>query len=213
MQTTVIGVDDTKVVPIKTSVHCFAAAIDIRKTRSCINTLFKKEHMMELNNQQRLDLLQMEMGLLQTTLDKYDDLIFRNRNWFITLWMGTLGLGFTIASSWFPLFAVFLSLLYWFIEGMMRYKYWYKYVLRYRTLREHINKQPPDIESLSIYDLTNHYMENHETEKDKLRKSFLKLEPSVVYGGMALGSLGVWLLILLGVIELSRKSSIPIVNM
>ena len=51
---------------------------------------------MEINPEQRLEIIKLEMGLIQATLDKYDDLIFRNRNWFIMLWMATIGLGFTI---------------------------------------------------------------------------------------------------------------------
>ena len=35
---------------------------------------------MEINPEQRLEIIKLEMGLIQATLDKYDDLIFRNRN-------------------------------------------------------------------------------------------------------------------------------------
>lgn len=160
---------------------------------------------MEITKKERLEIFKIEMGLIQATLDKYDDLIFRNRNWFITLWMGTIGLGFTLKSEWFPVFAVLLSILYWFIEGMMRHQYWYKYVLRYRVIREHINMNPPDLESLSLYDLTNHFSDKRVSKKEMIKKSFFKLEPSIVYGGMALCASVIWSLIMAGVIEFTNN--------
>lgn len=51
---------------------------------------------MRPNSKEKLEILKVEMGLIQRTFDKYDDLIFRNRNWFITLWAGAIGLAFTI---------------------------------------------------------------------------------------------------------------------
>lgn len=150
---------------------------------------------MEINDQQSLEIIKLEMGLIQSTLDKYDDLIFRNRNWFITLWMGTMGACFTIKEPLFPIFATLLAFLYWFTEGMMRHQYWYKYVLRYRCLRDSFNADSTQISDISLYDLTNHYMNDHRSSKDRLKKSFFKLEPSVVYGLMAFCSVAIWLLL------------------
>lgn len=73
---------------------------------------------MKLSVDQKFDLLKLEMELIQKTLDKYDDLIFRNRNWFITLWAGTVALSFT-HSKISPLYALYLVILFWFIEGLM----------------------------------------------------------------------------------------------
>ena len=47
---------------------------------------------MKPENKERFEVLKVEMGLLQGTLDKYDSLIFQSRNWFISLWLGALGL-------------------------------------------------------------------------------------------------------------------------
>ena len=143
------------------------------------------------------------MGLIQSTLDKYDDLIFRNRNWFITLWMGTMGAGLTIKEPLFPIFATLLAFLYWFIEGMMRHQYWYKYVLRYRCLRDSFNSNDIKISDISLYDLTNHYMDDHRSSSDRLKKSFFKLEPFLIYGLMALSSVVIWLLIFFKILSLS----------
>ena len=59
---------------------------------------------MKLDEEKRFELLKLEMSLLQSTLDKYDDLIYRNRNWFITLWAALVGLSFTNKITFLPLF-------------------------------------------------------------------------------------------------------------
>lgn len=156
---------------------------------------------MEFKREERFEILKVEMGLIQSTLDKYDDLIFRNRNWFITIWTGAIGLGFTIRSDWLLLLAIVVSILYWFIEGMMRHQYWYKYVLRYRTLRNQINSESGTLDDLYLYDLTNHYMSSERDACERLKKSFFKLEPTVVYGGMSLSALLIWYLVDVGIID------------
>jgi len=148
---------------------------------------------MIISDDQSLEIIKLEMSLIQATLDKYDDLIFRNRNWFITLWMGTMGATFTLKEPLFPMFAVILAFLYWFTEGMMRHQYWYKYVLRYRTLRDTFNAAGTKISDVSLYDLTNHYMDDHRSNGDRFKKSFFKLEPSVIYGLMAISSFLIWI--------------------
>jgi hypothetical protein len=105
--------------------------------------------------EQRFEILKIELSLVQSRFDKYDDLIFRGRNSFITLWLACLGLSFTIKSVVVPWLAVALSILYWFLEGMVRHQYWFKYVDRYRFLRDSINKPETDISHISLYDLTN----------------------------------------------------------
>ena len=44
----------------------------------------------------RMKLIHLEMGLLQATLDKYDDLIWRNRSWMITVWAGAIALSYFV---------------------------------------------------------------------------------------------------------------------
>lgn len=141
---------------------------------------------MHLDDEQRLEILKLEMGLIQSTLDKYDDLIFRSRNWFITIWMGAIGLSFTIKSAELPLLAVFTAFLYWFIEGMMRYQYWYKYVTRYRALRDWVNSD--QAEAISVYDLTNSLGYQPGWWK-RIRKCFFKIEPAFVYIPMGLATI------------------------
>lgn len=144
---------------------------------------------------QRFEILKTELSLIQATLDKYDDLIFRGRNFFITLWLATLGLSFTIKSALVPLLAVALSALYWFLEGMMRYQYWFKYVDRYRFLRDHINEPEFRLTDISIYDLTNHFHRIPRPWWVRARACFFKIEPTALYGVMGCAAFALWLLL------------------
>lgn len=155
---------------------------------------------------QKFEILKIELSLIQATLDKYDDLIFRGRNFFVTLWLASLGLTFTIKSSVVPLLAVVLSLLYWFLEGMMRYQYWFKYVDRYRFLRDHINQPEIKLDDISVYDLTNHFHRKPHSWWTRFRNCFFKLEPSVLYGVMGAAALVLWLLLRSKVLEFPGRS-------
>lgn len=150
--------------------------------------------------EQRFEILKVELSLIQSTLDKYDDLIFRSRNFFVTLWLACLGLSFTIKSVVVPLLAVVLSVLYWFLEGMMRHQYWFKYVDRYRFLRNSINKPGADISHISIYDLTNKLHRTPTSRWHQIKACFLKLEPTVLYGVMGAVALLLWLLLRLSIL-------------
>ena len=145
--------------------------------------------------EQRFEILKTELSLIQATLDKYDDLIFRGRNFFVTLWLACLGLSFTIKSEVVPLLAVALSVLYWFLEGMMRHQYWFKYVDRYRFLRNHINEPQSDTSGISVYDLTNHFHRTPRSWWGRVRECFFKVEPTVLYGVMGLAALALWLML------------------
>jgi hypothetical protein len=144
---------------------------------------------------QKFEILKTELSLIQATLDKYDDLIFRGRNFFITLWLASLGLAFTIKSEVVPLLAVALSALYWFLEGMMRHQYWLKYVDRYRFLRDRINAPDFQFASISVYDLTNHFHRIHRSWWERVRACFFKTEPTVLYSVMGCAALVLWLLL------------------
>jgi len=143
---------------------------------------------------QRFEILKTELSLIQATLDKYDDLIFRGRNFFVTLWLASLGLSFTLKSADVSLLAVGLSLIYWFLEGMMRHQYWWKYVDRYRFLRDQINRSDFDISQIPVYDLTNFFRHEPVSSWKRIQTSFFKLEPAVLYAVMGLAALVVWLL-------------------
>lgn len=147
---------------------------------------------MRPDDEQKLEILKIEMSLIQGTFDKYDDLIFRNRNWFITIWAGAIGLSFTIKDPEITYLGVLAVGLYWFLEGMMRNQYWYKYVVRYRAIRAWLNES--NEESISVYDLTNHYGARA-SKWETARQSFFKLEPTVLGLFMALSALVTYCLV------------------
>jgi len=151
-----------------------------------------KEFRMRPNEKERLEILKIEMTLIQGTFDKYDDLVFRNRNWFITIWAGAIGLAFTIKDPKITYLAVLAAVLYWFLEGMMRNQYWYKYVVRYRAIREWLNES--NSESISIYDLTNRYGKRP-TKWETAKNSFFKLEPTILGLFMASSALVAYCLV------------------
>lgn len=141
---------------------------------------------MRPNSDERLEILKVEMSLIQGIFNKYDDLIFRNRNWFITIWVGAIGLAFTLKNPALTNLSILASALYWFTEGLMRYQYWYKYVVRYRAIRKWINES--NSSAISVYDLTNHF--GHRASlMERVRNSFFKLEPSLL--GIILASCAV----------------------
>ncbi|MBY6185657.1 hypothetical protein KUV89_03260 [Marinobacter hydrocarbonoclasticus] len=141
---------------------------------------------MRPDKKEKLEILKVEMGLIQGTFDKYDDLIFRNRNWFITIWAGAIGLAFTIKDPRITYLAILAAGLYWVLEGMMRHQYWYKYVIRYRAVREWLNGS--DDEEISVYDLTNHYGKRA-SRWERFHNSFFKFEPTLLGVTMVVSAL------------------------
>ncbi len=154
--------------------------------------------------EQRFEILKIELSLIQSRFDKYDDLIFRGRNSFITLWLACLGLSFTIKSLVVPWLAIGLSVLYWLLEGMVRHQYWFKYVGRYRFLRDMINKPGADISQISVYDLTNTVHRRSSSRLHEFKPCFLKLEPTVLYGVMGSLAFLLWLLLRHGILSFPR---------
>ncbi len=154
-----------------------------------------EQQILSITPERRFEILKIELSLIQSRFDKYDDLIFRGRSLFVTLWLACLGLSFTIRSIVVPWLAVMLSVLYWFLEGTMRHQYWYKYVERYRFLRDAINRPGVDLSYMSVYDLTNTVHRISKSRRHQMKACFFKLEPSVLYGVMGTAAFLVWLLL------------------
>ncbi|WP_303843482.1 hypothetical protein [Aeromonas sobria] len=159
-----------------------------------------------MNSSERFEVLKIELQLIQATLDKYDDLIFRSRNFFMTIWMASVGLAFTIKTVEIFYLASLFSVICWFLEGMIRFKYWIKYVDRYRYLRDSINSSTFNISLINIYDLTNHFhRENKIPVLKRINVCFVKMEPVILYFTMAASSLLLAYMIKNGVISFQVK--------
>ncbi len=140
----------------------------------------------------RLDLLKVEMNLIQSIFDKYDDMMFKSRNWFVTLWAAAIGLRFSTRVIYLFLLAAVLSILYWVLESLIRHQHWYKYVVRYRAIRDALNQNPSGISTMSIYDLTHHVSGDAPSRWKRFRESFIRLVPLAVYLSLGAAALLLW---------------------
>lgn len=165
---------------------------------------------MTITLEQRLDLLKVEMQILQTIFNKYDDMMFRSRNWFITLWAATVGLSFTIRVPTVALSSAGLALLYWFFEGNIRSQHWYKYVVRYRVLRDALNNDEISLEKVSVYDLTNHLGTTKSSWWKRIWESYGRFEPLMVYGMLGVTAVFAWWAMSHGLIPLPVNESVKL---
>jgi hypothetical protein len=143
----------------------------------------------------RSRLLEVEMGLLQATLDKYDGLIWRNRGWLMVVWAGTLAVGVKEEVPALVAGAPILAGVFWFTEGILRTYYQRKYVWRYRRIRDAFNAVPPETGRLSLYDLTDHYGPKRPGAWERARDGFVRWEPAVFYGVFLVLGLAAYLLL------------------
>ena len=134
----------------------------------------------DLTRDERLDILKIEMTLLQGRFDKYDDLIFRNRAWTGAILVALVGAAVSVPKPHLLWLAFGIPFVFYIIEGMWRYQYWYKYVFRYRFLRDSL-KEGTRIEEIALYDLTHHYGVRP-AFKERFRQCFIRSEPAVFYG-------------------------------
>ncbi len=156
---------------------------------------------MNLSAEQRFDLFKLEMELIQGVFDKYDAMIFQSRSWFVTIWMATVGLAFSVRLPVLMLMAAGLAALYWIVEALMRHQYWYKYVVRYRALRDAFNDASTTLETLSVYDLT-HKFGPKPSRVEQFKASCGRLEPIVLYSLLAVAAIFVWWLLAAGFVSL-----------
>jgi hypothetical protein len=133
-----------------------------------------------LSRDDKFEILKIELTLLQSRFDKYDGWILQIKKWFLTVWIG--GIGF---KSQFPLpmiIIISLPFLFWFLESLTRYCHWYKYVTRYRYIRDLVGFG--DIENMNVYDLTNRKLSSELRKKyfkHHFRKSFFQEESCIFY--------------------------------
>ena len=131
------------------------------------------------------EVLLKEMEFLQTRFDKYDDLIWRNRSIFSTIVIAIVGIG--IANNEKESFTLWISLsliitgLFYIQEIVFRVSYVYRYVSRYRLIRDSINGvKDLKIEDLKLYDLTNRLGPRPKL-RDKITTAVLRGEAFLFY--------------------------------
>src|SRR6266567_7591469 len=134
----------------------------------------------------QLEILKVEMNLLQTRFDKFDDLIFRMRGWLFTIVATLLGGAISLKKVQLATLATGMPILFYLFESFWRLD-WFKYVLRYRHIRDalHTNKS---IEDFAPYDLTDKYG-NAPGWRRGLSNTLWSLERFVFFASLALCSL------------------------
>jgi hypothetical protein len=110
----------------------------------------------KLNREERLHLLEVEMQILQSRFDKYDNLIHQTRNWFNAILLALFGAALTTRHPYLIFVGMPIAVFFYLLELIWRIEYWHQYVVRYRHIRDTLNISAA-IESISVYDLTNHY--------------------------------------------------------
>lgn len=140
---------------------------------------------MTLRIDDRLELIKLEMQLLQQRLTKYDELIWAVRGWAVTLTVALTGWASTkLENPGAMLFvlriAVFVPVLFWIEEGMLRAGYVAKYIDRYRLLRAFLNESSSDLEKIPLYDLTSHQA-GRTPRSHRFFHSFFRLESTFLF--------------------------------
>jgi hypothetical protein len=141
-----------------------------------------------LSRSERIHLLGLEMQLLQSRFDKYDDLIFRSRGWLIVVVVATLGAGISGQNPNLAYLASAVAAFFYVVEGLWRLLYLSRFVHRYKYLRDKINSKNP-LEGLKVYDLTNELGGPKPSKWKDFRTVFLRVEPLFFYSVLCIGPL------------------------
>ena len=89
-----------------------------------------------IDNEKKFEILKIELQLLQTRFDKYDNIFFINRNWAVTIIVALVGAFFTTGNENPNLLvlATIVGVFFWIVELTWRTGYMDKYKFRYKYL-------------------------------------------------------------------------------
>ena len=74
--------------------------------------------MTRLTEEQRIALLESEMKICQSQVDKYDSIIERIGTWAVTLWVASLGWSFQVNRQEVVILNLVIVLVFWVLQGM-----------------------------------------------------------------------------------------------
>jgi hypothetical protein len=143
-----------------------------------------RETSTSLTVERQFEILKAELSVLQSRMDKYDDLIFRSRGWMVTIIAALIAGSVQLKSPALAFIASALPLPFLLLEFLWRWDYMSRHTLRYRTIRHALNEERCFL-SLAIYDLTDHYRPGPWNRWQRFRLS-LKIEMLIFYGFMVL---------------------------
>ncbi len=128
----------------------------------------------KIDDEKKFEILKIELELLQSRFDKYDRIFFLNRNWAITIIVALVGFFLTEGKGNPNLLYVasFVGLFFWMLELIWRTNYMDKYKSRVIYLCKVLNSPNESDLDISIYDLTNSYVEKYPWGKYLLENLF-----------------------------------------
>ena len=149
----------------------------------------------------QLDLIKQELQTLQTTIDKFDDLTQKCKNWTILLWGSAviLALGGKEQTDFKGgfIFTVIIPLLFWILDAWWR-RNQRMFIFRMSLISEFLNGpayltsfERSQIVGLKLFDLkANDIAVKNEREKfSSLRRTLLFKSVVIFYGGLILFSM------------------------
>lgn len=144
---------------------------------------------MNLSREEKLEIIKIEISLLQSWFDKYDEIIFRARCLLATGFIAVLG--FMINKNMFQLTKLLIGvdIFFYLFEILWLYRYWTRRTLRYQLIQYTLNKTPENIIKIPIFDPT--YSRGKNNTRSKRLKIWIKKcdEPSLFYASLIVGVL------------------------
>lgn len=68
----------------------------------------------------RLDTIRDELRMVQSSIDKYDDIVFKVRSWEVTIWSALMVVFFQSGKELVLLIAVMVPFIFWLLDGMYK---------------------------------------------------------------------------------------------
>lgn len=68
----------------------------------------------------KLEIIKQELGMVQSSIDKYDDINFRIRGWEVTIWSALMVVFFQTGKNLVPLIAMLTPLIFWALDGLYK---------------------------------------------------------------------------------------------
>ncbi len=68
----------------------------------------------------KLDIIKQELGMVQSSIDKYDDINFRIRGWEVTIWSALMVVFFQTGKNLVPVIAMLVPLIFWALDGLYK---------------------------------------------------------------------------------------------
>ncbi len=145
---------------------------------------------MMLNREEKLELLKVELPLIQSRFDKYDDLSSRGRNIAVTITVASIGAAFAYDESNILLLSTIANIAFLFLEWFNKHYFFNKLVERHEVVRAVLNGKIP-LDDIVIYDPFNDFSQLPAERINCL--PMLRMEMYIFYGVLIILPFAVWI--------------------